>query len=152
DSEEHTVTTPLTSQSGFTAPRRRRDLRLFILGVGLAACLAVAAPHLIGRAGAAGAAHGPASTGHTLVVEQPAPFQVRAGREVATLAGGCFWAMQTEFEQLRGVDSVVAGYAGGSVTRPSYEQVCTGATGHAETIQIIFDPKVISYPDLLRIF
>jgi len=60
--------------------------------------------------------------------------------------------MQTEFEQLRGVDTVVAGYAGGSVTRPSYEQVCTGATGHAETVQIIFDPKVISYTDLVRIF
>jgi peptide-methionine (S)-S-oxide reductase len=75
-----------------------------------------------------------------------------AGRQVATFAGGCFWAMQTEFKQLRGVDSVVAGYAGGNVPHPSYEVVCSGMTGHAETVQIIFDPKVITYTDLLRIF
>jgi peptide-methionine (S)-S-oxide reductase len=77
---------------------------------------------------------------------------VPKGREIATLAGGCFWALQTEFEELKGVDRVVAGYAGGTTKRPSYEDVCKGRTGHAESIQIVFDPKVISYEELLHIF
>jgi len=77
---------------------------------------------------------------------------VPKGRQVATLAGGCFWALQSEFEELRGVDRVVAGYAGGKTRNPTYEDVCTGMTGHAESIQITFDPKKVSYTDLLRIF
>jgi peptide-methionine (S)-S-oxide reductase len=72
--------------------------------------------------------------------------------EVATLAAGCFWCVDTLFRELRGVKSVVSGYAGGTRANPTYEQVCTGATGHAEVIQIIFDPKQISYRDLLDVF
>lgn len=77
---------------------------------------------------------------------------VPPGRELATLAGGCFWCTDAIFRELKGVDSVVSGYAGGSVPNPSYEQVSTGRTGHAEAIQIVFDPKVISLHDLLIIF
>jgi peptide-methionine (S)-S-oxide reductase len=94
----------------------------------------------------------PLPSGHRLVIGQPAAISVPAGKEVATLAGGCFWAMQAEFESLRGVDSVVAGYAGGTVVHPTYEQVTSETTGHAETVQIIFDPKVVSYADLMRIY
>jgi peptide-methionine (S)-S-oxide reductase len=72
--------------------------------------------------------------------------------ETATLAGGCFWCMEAVFERLRGVTSVVSGYAGGTVARPTYEQVSTGTTGHAESVQITFDPKVIPYRELLRVF
>jgi len=72
--------------------------------------------------------------------------------EVATLAGGCFWCLEAAFDQLRGVERVASGYAGGSVANPSYELVCTGTTGHAEVVQITFDPAVVSYRDLLEIF
>jgi peptide-methionine (S)-S-oxide reductase len=72
--------------------------------------------------------------------------------ETATLAGGCFWCLEAAFEQLRGVGRVVSGYAGGSVPDPSYEQVCTGRTGHAEVVQILFDPEAITYRDLLTVF
>jgi peptide-methionine (S)-S-oxide reductase len=72
--------------------------------------------------------------------------------ETSTLAGGCFWCLEAVFLELRGVERVNSGYAGGRVPNPSYEQVCTGATGHAEVVQVTFDPAVISYGDLLRIF
>jgi peptide-methionine (S)-S-oxide reductase len=72
--------------------------------------------------------------------------------EVATLGGGCFWCVEATFEQLQGVESVVSGYSGGHVPNPTYEQVCTKTTGHAEVIQVTFDPGVISYEDLLRVF
>ena len=72
--------------------------------------------------------------------------------ETATFSGGCFWSMTAIFERLRGVEHVTAGFSGGSVPHPSYERVCTGTTGHAETVQIEFDPTVVSYRDLLRIF
>ena len=72
--------------------------------------------------------------------------------ETATFSGGCFWSMTAIFERLRGVEHVTAGFSGGSVPHPSYERVCTGTTGHAEAVQIEFDPTVISYRDLLRIF
>ena len=72
--------------------------------------------------------------------------------EVATLGAGCFWCVDTLFRELRGVKSVVSGYAGGTRANPSYEQVCTGATGHAEVVQITFDPQQISYRDLLEVF
>ncbi|MSQ21837.1 MAG: peptide-methionine (S)-S-oxide reductase [Dehalococcoidia bacterium] len=73
-------------------------------------------------------------------------------REVATLAGGCFWCLDAVFEQLRGVERVAPGYTGGHVPDPSYYQVCDGTTGHAEAVQITFDPKVITYLDLLNVF
>jgi peptide-methionine (S)-S-oxide reductase len=72
--------------------------------------------------------------------------------EVATMGAGCFWCVDTLFRELRGVTSVVSGYAGGTRANPSYEQVCTGATGHAEVVQVTFDPQQISYHDLLEVF
>jgi peptide-methionine (S)-S-oxide reductase len=77
----------------------------------------------------------------------------RAGAtETATLGGGCFWCTEAVFTQLRGVLSVYPGYAGGTVPNPSYEDVCTGRTGHAEVVQVDFDPAQLSYSDLLRVF
>jgi peptide-methionine (S)-S-oxide reductase len=73
-------------------------------------------------------------------------------QEVATLGGGCFWCLEAVYDELKGVESVVSGYAGGHVRNPSYEQVCSGTTGHAEVTQITFDPRVISYADLLDVF
>jgi peptide-methionine (S)-S-oxide reductase len=72
--------------------------------------------------------------------------------EVATLGGGCFWCLEAVYDQLKGVVSVDSGYAGGHVRNPSYEAVCTGLTGHAEVIQVTFDPAVVSYRDLLNVF
>lgn len=71
--------------------------------------------------------------------------------EVATFGGGCFWCLEAAFQQLRGVEKIVSGYAGGRRPNPTYEQVCSGATGHAEVAQITFDPKEISYRDLLGV-
>jgi len=73
-------------------------------------------------------------------------------REVATFGGGCFWCTETVFSELRGVEKVESGYAGGRTPNPSYEQVCSGSTGHAEVVQITYDPLIISYRDLLRVF
>jgi peptide-methionine (S)-S-oxide reductase len=72
--------------------------------------------------------------------------------EMATLAGGCFWCLEGVFEQLRGVVKVESGYAGGTVANPSYRQVCGGGTGHAEVVQVTFDPAVISYREILDVF
>ena len=73
-------------------------------------------------------------------------------REVATLAGGCFWCLEAVFEQLQGVDRVVSGYAGGGAPNPTYKQVCAGRTGHAEVVQVTFDPATLGYRDLLELF
>jgi peptide-methionine (S)-S-oxide reductase len=73
-------------------------------------------------------------------------------REMATLGGGCFWCVEAVYQDVQGVQQVVSGYAGGFVDNPTYQQVCSGATGHAEVTQITFDPMVISYEDLLYIF
>jgi peptide-methionine (S)-S-oxide reductase len=80
------------------------------------------------------------------------PLVVPHGMQVATLAGGCFWAMDAMFQQLRGVEAVQAGFSGGHVSNPSYEDVCTETTGHAETIEVVFDPNVITYRKLLEIY
>ena len=72
--------------------------------------------------------------------------------QTATLGGGCFWCLEAIYQQIRGVSSVLSGYAGGSVENPDYKSVCTGATGHAEVVRISFDPAVITYADLLHIF
>ena len=72
--------------------------------------------------------------------------------EVATLAGGCFWCTEAVYQNLKGVKTVESGYIGGTMPNPTYEQVCSGNTGHAEAIRITFDPDVISYGDLLDIF
>lgn len=72
--------------------------------------------------------------------------------ELATLAGGCFWCLEAAFQQLKGVNRVRSGYAGGRVPNPTYQQVCSGTTGHAEVVQIEFDPAQIDYSDLLGVF
>ena len=72
--------------------------------------------------------------------------------EVATLGGGCFWCLEAVYDQLRGVTDVVSGYSGGQVAQPSYEQVCTGRTGHAEVVQVTFDPSVVSFRQILEVF
>ena len=72
--------------------------------------------------------------------------------EVATLAGGCFWCLDAAYRQIEGVTRVVSGYAGGALANPTYEQVCTGRTGHAEAVQVEYDPSVISYDDVLDVF
>lgn len=74
------------------------------------------------------------------------------GFEVATLGGGCFWCLEPVFEELKGVENVVVGYAGGSVENPTYGQVGRGNTGHAEVVQIAFDPSVVSYEEILGVF
>ena len=72
--------------------------------------------------------------------------------EIATLAGGCFWCLEAVFDELNGVEQVESGYTGGHLANPTYRQVCSGATGHAEVVQIRFDPSIISFRDLLRVF
>ena len=74
------------------------------------------------------------------------------GKEVITLGGGCFWCVEAVYEELKGVELVESGYSGGKVANPSYRQVCTGATGHAEVVQITFDPKILPTKELLEIF
>jgi peptide-methionine (S)-S-oxide reductase len=73
-------------------------------------------------------------------------------QQLATFGGGCFWCTEAVFERVKGVDKVVSGYAGGFIPNPTYKQVCTGQTGHAEVIQMTFNPEVIAYEDLLEIF
>lgn len=72
--------------------------------------------------------------------------------QIATLGGGCFWCLEAVFDDLRGVSDVVSGYAGGHDPRPSYEEVCSGTTGHAEVVQVTFDPAALSYDELLNVF
>jgi peptide-methionine (S)-S-oxide reductase len=72
--------------------------------------------------------------------------------EVATLGGGCFWCIEAVFNQLEGVQSAVSGYAGGAAPDPTYEEVCGGDTGHAEVVQVTFDPEVLSYREVLEVF
>src|SRR5690349_9395940 len=72
--------------------------------------------------------------------------------EMATLAGGCFWCLEAVYDQLKGVTSVESGYAGGKTMNPTYQEVCDGMTGHAEVIQITYDPAVVSFQDLLNVF
>lgn len=83
----------------------------------------------------------------------PSPVPPSASsRALATLGGGCFWCTEAVFAELAGVHSVLPGYAGGTTVDPSYEQVCSGRTGHAEVVQVEFDPQVLSFEDLLRVF
>ncbi|MEZ4646889.1 MAG: peptide-methionine (S)-S-oxide reductase MsrA [Chloroflexota bacterium] len=74
------------------------------------------------------------------------------GKEVATLGGGCFWCLEAVYDQLRGVDSVASGYSGGHIVNPSYKAVCNGTTGHAEVVQITYDPAIVSFKELLQVF
>jgi len=76
----------------------------------------------------------------------------RGGALVATLGGGCFWCVEAVYERIAGIKSVVSGYAGGTRPNPTYEEVCTGTTGHAEVVQVEFDPEAISYEKILELF
>jgi peptide-methionine (S)-S-oxide reductase len=73
-------------------------------------------------------------------------------KEVATLGGGCFWCLEAVFEELRGVQEIVSGYSGGTVPDPTYEQVCTGTTDHAEVVQVTFDPEAVSFREILEVY
>ena len=75
-----------------------------------------------------------------------------ATTEQATLGGGCFWCVEAVFDELRGVTSVESGYAGGRTANPTYEQVCSGATGHAEVVRVTFDPREVSFKEILEVF
>ena len=77
---------------------------------------------------------------------------VPPGKEVATLAGGCFWCLEAVFDGMKGVASVESGYMGGKIANPTYEQVCGGDTGHAEVVRVAFDPAVVSFKELLEVF
>jgi peptide-methionine (S)-S-oxide reductase len=79
-------------------------------------------------------------------------LSVSSNKETVTLGGGCFWCLDAVFKDLKGVEEIASGYSGGSVPNPTYEQVCTAETGHAEVIQITFNPKVVTLRELLRIF
>ena len=81
-----------------------------------------------------------------------APLALVPGRDSVVFAGGCFWGVEAVFERVKGVTSVVSGYAGGKVANPSYEMVSTNTTGHAEAVKIVFDPSVVSYAQLLKVF
>jgi peptide-methionine (S)-S-oxide reductase len=95
------------------------------------------------QAGASGAVPAPA-------VDQPKA--ATTAKQTAVVAGGCFWGIQAVFQHVKGVLSATSGYAGGSLKNPDYETVSGGRTGHAESVQIVFDPSVVSYGDLLRVF
>jgi peptide-methionine (S)-S-oxide reductase len=86
------------------------------------------------------------------VRQQPANDQSAENADVATFGAGCFWCVEAVFQEVDGVLAVQSGYAGGKIENPSYRQVCTGTTGHAEVCQIQFDPKRVSYDDLLQVF
>jgi peptide-methionine (S)-S-oxide reductase len=75
-----------------------------------------------------------------------------SAREVATLGGGCFWCLEAVYQELRGVEKVVSGYSGGDVPDPTYREVCSETTGHAEVVQVTFDPSVVSYKDILEVY
>lgn len=85
-------------------------------------------------------------------VNHPNNSPLNNNLEQATLGGGCFWCLEAVYENVQGVENVMPGYTGGSEVNPTYEQVCTGATGHAEVIQVTFDPTVIRYKEILEIF
>lgn len=84
--------------------------------------------------------------------KEPVKTKVKEGMEVATFAGGCFWCTEAVFLEIKGVEKVVSGYIGGKTVNPTYKDICTGETGHAEAIQITFNPNEVAYEDFLEIF
>jgi peptide-methionine (S)-S-oxide reductase len=88
----------------------------------------------------------------TMSEPRDAAGNTHQGKDVVTLGGGCFWCIEPIFDDLKGVEDVVSGYSGGSVVNPTYRQVCTGTTGHAEVIQVTFDSKIISIKEILEVF
>jgi peptide-methionine (S)-S-oxide reductase len=94
----------------------------------------------------------PASAAVAALPLEPAPVGVAASTDTAVFAGGCFWGVEAVFEHLKGVSTAISGYAGGTVASPSYELVSSGATGHAESVLVVYDPSRISYDQLLQVF
>ena len=84
--------------------------------------------------------------------KEPIKMEIQRGKEVATFAGGCFWCTEAIFQEIKGVEKVTSGYIGGKTKNPTYREVCSGETGHAEAIQITFDPTQVAYEDLLEVF
>lgn len=84
--------------------------------------------------------------------KEPIKVKVKEGMEVATFAGGCFWCTEAVFLEIKGVEKVVSGYIGGKTVNPTYKDICTGETGHAEAIEITFNPNEVAYEDLLEVF
>ena len=84
--------------------------------------------------------------------KEPIKVKVKEGMEVATFAGGCFWCTEAVFLEIKGVEKVVSGYIGGKTINPTYKEICTGETVHAEAIQITFNPNEVAYEDLLEVF
>lgn len=84
--------------------------------------------------------------------KEPVKVKVKEGMEVATFAGGCFWCTEAVFLEIKGVEKVVSGYIGGKTVNPTYKDICTGETGHAEAIQITFNPNEVAFEDLLEVF
>lgn len=91
----------------------------------------------------------PRPDGSEAVASEPVPD---GGSELATFGSGCYWCAEAVFQQVKGVKKVVSGFSGGHVPNPTYEQVCSGATGHAEVVQLTYDPSIISYAELLEVF
>jgi peptide-methionine (S)-S-oxide reductase len=85
-------------------------------------------------------------------IEKMETSLVSPGKEIATLGGGCFWCLEAVFDDLKGVEDVVSGYAGGSIANPTYRQVCSGTTGHAEVVRITFEPNAVSFKQILEVF
>ena len=85
-------------------------------------------------------------------MEQADPTTSVGGNEIVTLGGGCFWCLEAVFDGLKGVTSVESGYMGGNKVNPTYEEVCSGRTGHAEVVQLTFDPRVVSFREILEVF
>ena len=114
--------------------------------------LAIASAALLGAA-ALFAIVPPASAESVRLTPPPrVSVAATAPREVAYFAGGCFWGVEGVFEHVKGVESATSGYAGGTAARPNYETVSSGNTGHAEAVKVVFDPRVVRYSDLLRIY
>ena len=114
------------------------------------AVIAVPAALVFGGARLSSAAIPPAGTVAPPAVDAPAP--VSATEDTAVFAGGCFWGIEAVFEHVKGVKSAVSGYTGGTLANPSYEDVSSGDTGHAESVRVIFDPTQVTYANLLHIF
>jgi peptide-methionine (S)-S-oxide reductase len=96
-----------------------------------------------------------AGSGASAAVPSPVVDEAKAaakGKETAVVAGGCFWGIQAVFQHVKGVRSATAGYSGGTVKNPDYEMVSSGETGHAESVQIVYDPSQVTYGELLRVF
>lgn len=128
----------------------KKSLMPIILMAGLAVVVVVVYRNM-NTMGYSSVAISASSTSSTAITTTSAPSNSR-DLGIATFGTGCFWCTEAIFQQLQGVQSVTSGYIGGKVKNPTYQQICSGTTGHAEAVQIVFDPKMISFKDLLEVF